>query len=56
MCSTKDTLSTLKKSIYVKGIEEYNYLTTVHTFDNKLYLTILSLKTNHFIVILHLKQ
>ena len=41
--STKDELSTLKTSIYVKGMEEWSYLTSVHKFDDKLCLTVLSL-------------
>ena len=40
---TKDGLSTLKKSIYVKGMENGKYLTTKHKFDDKLCLTVLSL-------------
>ena len=43
MCSIKDALSTVKKSIYVKGMEEWRYLTSVHKFDDKLCLTLLSL-------------
>ena len=36
-------LSVLKKYIYVKGIEEWKYIATVHKFYNKLCLTVLSL-------------
>jgi len=41
---TKDGLSTLKKYIYVKGMEKWNYITTVYKFDDKLCLALLSLK------------
>ena len=40
---TKDAMSILKKSIYVKGMEDWKYLLKVYTFDDKLCLTVLSL-------------
>ena len=41
--STKDGLITLKKYVYVKGLENIKYLTTEHKFDDKLCLIVLSL-------------
>ena len=41
--STKDGLITLKKYVYVKGLENRKYLTTEHKFDDKLCLTVLPL-------------
>ena len=40
---TKDVFSTLKKSIYVKRMDNRKYLTTEHKFDDKLCLSVLSL-------------
>ena len=36
-------MSVLKKSIYVKGMKKWKYITTEHNFDDKLCLTVLSL-------------
>ena len=41
-CS-KESLTVLKKNIYVKEMEKRNYLTKEHKFDDKLCLTVLSL-------------
>ena len=42
VCS-KESLSALKKNIYVKEMDKRNYLTNKHKFDDKLCLTVLSL-------------
>ena len=39
----KNGMSALKKSIYVKGMKKWKYITTEHNFDDKLCLTVLSL-------------
>ena len=54
-CS-KESLTALKKNIYVKEMEKRIYLTKEHKFDDKLCLTVLSLMHEKllFIVILHL--
>ena len=41
-CS-KESLTTLKKNIYVNGSEKRNYLTKEYKFDDKLCLIVLSL-------------